>query len=1032
MYAIFSIDGNPEWRDAQRVQNKLDGTWRDDMYSYFYNRSEPRSESGKTLLKNTMPGELRETYDSLKKDFERLNKIYENMDENAMGREDVKTERDEAYAQMKHLEDLYFIEIPAPGPMNLNDFRDKVMPQYSGLSISSMPKAARDQLDKMYNGVPGENNEKVKEGYVDEWNAINSFYMTGRTKMSTAQKQAGVGMLVNEQEFNKWIGRQKDPIKALEDKIADIKRKYKTVAAEFPLKILEDRLAKERILELVRYENNENSSGRNVATRALFDILTLADNKQEDWHGSELISGKYSMISPSRLSEGVLQLNEIIIRERSRMVQVETKDLNDEFKEINQRIRKTGADLKELTYEEENKDGELIQYFYNKGSEGYMNIERRADNGDEAARAMLDFLDKHLEVEKRTGKYSWDAVEKAYRVPQVEADIMELLFGPMEDQSKKKIAKMLGQGQVIRTFKSRLAVASAMDDYYIDIKRAGISAEKYGLDNLSTYGDIKDAILQNMDQSGGVKAIRRNAQAIRDLQKVKNRAEELAAAGTDDLGAATTTQSLGKIKPKVGFVKTDTRTSNIAAAVSRHHQGMIFKNQFEGIAPILNYLEGHLERTGNKNMLRWLQLHNDNVLYGKQPESVLGKTEPYVNALASYTYATMLGLNFTGSIFNWLQGMIANYREIGLKNMYLGYKRMMEQIPSKNPTKAATANKAIKLMNMFDIVSVSKDVEMNISQKNINRLSNILYMNIVIPEYINHAMGFIGSMTSEEWSRIAPLVDAEVDRKQIVMALGGLEIGPNAIGLETMKKEELDRAYRAGLKRIDELQEITQRANGAYAKSSRRMVNNTSEGRAVMMFKNWVPELVLAHFSKETVDIYGYNRKGMFQSATNVVGALRKKQGWKELAWVARGNKPQERFQLLSEVDQTNIQKIIRESLALSAVVLAGIALYGDDDEEMTEQQQTLKNLMDRAISESLFVFDPDSYIKLVGAVPIVTTLENMWRTSRQLFMWETYESSNGFVEEGDFKIQHYVYKNIPYGNQFRSTLRTLSEISDN
>ena len=47
-----------------------------------------------------------------------------------------------------------------------------------------------------------------------------------------------------------------------------------------------------------------------------------------------------------------------------------------------------------------------------------------------------------------------------------------------------------------------------------------------------------------------------------------------------------------------------------------------------------------------------------------------------------------------------------------------------------------------------------------------------------------------------------------------------------------------------GNERIDELHTLTQKINGAYSKYSRRGINKTAEGRALMQFKNWLPDVV--------------------------------------------------------------------------------------------------------------------------------------------------------------------------------------------
>lgn len=1033
LYSIFSIDGDPDWRDSQRNQNNLRGTWRDDIFNYFNGRSEESNQDGKTTPQNIMNNDQMTEYEGLKKEVETLQKFIQNFDPSGTGLDEKKKDLENAQNQILLLEKHYIKYISTPGAMILKDFKDRVMPQYTGVSVSSMPTAAREQLEAMYSGSRGEGKAK-KIGYKEEWNTVNvkyfnvQFFNTKTGKRGT-QKD---GVLSSEQALIEYLDKsEKSNSAALEELISELKKEFKTVAAEFPLKILEDRLAKEQIIELVVLENQTSFKTRNIATRALYDILTITDNKSEDWQKNKFDSGTASLVSPSRVKESIMQLNESVIRERLRLIQIEEKDLDDRFKAINKEVRKSGADLKEITYQKENKQGDMIQYFIKADSDQMLALTEKAKQGNPSSKALLDFMKLHLGQEKKSGNYSWDVKEKAYRVPQVEADIFEILFGNMEGVSKKEMMSMLKDKRILQTFKSKLANKTSMDEFYINMKKANINFKKYEIDETSTFGEIKDAILLKMQPSGGIAAIKNNALAIKDLNTLKKYAEKLAGFGTDDLGAATSTSSLDKIKPKAGFVKSETTTTNIAAAVSRHHQGMIFKNQFEGIAPMMKYMEGHLKRTGVQNMAYWLELRNDEILFNKQPESALGKYEGMVSSIASFTYAKMLGLNYIGGAFNLMQGHTQTYRELGFKKMGKAYKRLSEQAFTSNPSNAFVANRAITLLMKFDIVNVSKDTELNISKKTQGIVSNALFFNIVGPEYLNHALSFIGEITDAEWDIITPFIDAQSTREELVMALGGLG-NTTKSDLSEFTLEQRNQALKAGMLRLDALQEVTQRINGAYSKTAKRRISSTEEGRIFMMFKSWIPELLLAHKSVEFNDLYDYNRKGMADSGWDIVKTLKSKQGWKELAWTfAPGENNQERFTLLSEVDQGNVQKIIREALTIASLALAYGALFGDDDEELTSSQKKLRSMLQRALDESLFVYDPENYVKLTGAVPMATTLADMVKLTKQIFLLERYQSTNAYVEKGDLKMGHYVHKNIPYWNQTRSTFTTLMELTE-
>ena len=157
--------------------------------------------------------------------------------------------------------------------------------------------------------------------------------------------------------------------------------------------------------------------------------------------------------------------------------------------------------------------------------------------------------------------------------------------------------------------------------------------------------------------------------------------------------------------------------------------------------------------------------------------------------------------------------------------------------------------KAISIMEKLHIVSLSKDLEMSVTSKIGKGISKIAFLPVSFVEYINHAYSFIGAMDESEWERLKAL-PVNASAEDYTKAMGGNE-------------------------RIDELHTLTQKINGAYSKYSRRGINKTAEGRALMQFKNWLPDVIFAHLTVSQLneaggDLYGEYQSGIATSIKNL------------------------------------------------------------------------------------------------------------------------------------------------------------------
>lgn len=1004
------IDGNMtnEIRDRENLNN----TFRDDMHYHFYGKAEnkdinvmpttrrmnfanPNDEAAYDQLINITIPEL-EIKIQWEKKLAVPNPMILSLLENELYNELV---------YMQQLERDNVIKGYPADKMSLTEFIQANFPQY-GVGVNKtfdmLSIEAQDKIHRAYDGRDRNGNGYIAGNYAEEFYALNN------------EKDAWQGILDNDLTLNDFVDTE--GLKGLQDAIDRLQQAYKTKAVELPLKILKDRLAKELLLELVRQENTFNTKQRNIYTRGLYDIVTNATNI--DWSGSKLTSGTASMVSPSRLEEGIMQLNEQLIRERKRTAQVETGEMRDRMNEFEKRFKETGATMAMITDPDrvDNPDGSQTEYFFASNSPEYLAIVARASSGDEAAKVLVDFMNYHVQQDKATGNYSWDETQKRYRIPQVEADIFALLFDSLNFKNIAKWLEIVKSSNLIKAVESKLASEKGFDNYTINIENTGIDFGA-GYKNIThaSFSDLKASLMAKMKGGKSTANILHDVKILRNVSKLQAIAEQMHDAGVDDAGMPTRNDTRRKIKPKVGFAKTNTTTEDVFGAIKQHHEGMIFKEQFEAVQPLMEMLENHVEGSA-KNMANWLRMHNNYVLYGEKTRSFMHEhpvLEKSVRLLISFTYLKMMGGNWLGSVFNVTQGFTQTVREQGLKTTIKGTYRFMQL--RKGSSMQETFSAAIRMMNKFDIVNTSKDTESNITTKTFDTAQNILFMNITIPEYLNHGMSFFGQMTDAEWSAIKTLPENST-RHDYLKALG------TANNVPAGREEEM------GQNRIDELQDYTQLINGAYSTNSRRHINDTIEGQAVTMFKNWLPELYFAHFSKEFNDMYGRNRKGMITSVFDAVKHLKKIDGWKEFAMVMNpiGLPAAQKFALLPEADQLNIRKLIRELFIMAGIYLTILAMWDDDDDKKKEHR-TAVTLLDRLMNETMFIYVPGEYVNIIDSgIPIVGTVKDLYQMIYFGLTMETYKATYGHREKGDLKAAHMVEKNIPGISRGMNFYRTI------
>jgi hypothetical protein len=750
-------------------------------------------------------------------------------------------------------------------------------------------------------------------------------------------------------------------------------RNMQTIASVDALKFADNMFTVGKLYDEMLLENQSNSS--EIKPITIFVDKLIKKEEYTDWSPSSLISGTASLVAPHRVEEASLQARESLYREAHYNVTVMQNTVKDEMIPVIQELTKMKVDwtrvIKEIVYQDPTTgETKYKHYFYGPNSPQLLALKNASDK---QSQLLYKFMQLHYKYENMNYKKSHDGT--GYMVPRAKAD-----FGELREKYTKKYGWKEGTAKAIAEY----AINPGEHDEVVIKLPDYLAKSKYNQNpnNLATLKDAK-LVLKNVtaDNPGALLALPKRLQEIKDLA-AKHWNEGL---GAD--GVIIDMDTRDHVSLDISFKREEASTDNIGQSVLQYHKNAIRLSEMEWVEPISSYFRDYFQRSKKDNILRWVNIMDDDILYNKKPDSAAGKYDAYIKILTNYTHWIGLGLNFAGMPFNFFQGLMSSVRDIGWRKTLIGFKRMFEGFNlSGNFDSGYFHSYAKKIMDNFDVVNTSYDTEMSISSKRVKQFSNVVFSPTSIVEYLNYSMVWVGSLTKQEWDQIKAL-------------------SPDA----TAK----DHAQILSAKRIDELNNTATRASGAYHPSNKRAINKTPLGRLSMQFKNWLPDLYLAWFGAEMEDLNSVRTKGIFWTGKDVF--------MKYLEDIKGGKNITETWNNLSDMDKSNMITMANQLVFMLGFGMVVMALTSDDDKEK-------RKFFVRALQDATLLFNEEGQVSLVkGLTPAAAaTLINAIRVMHETLRFTVgqgaqYENNTANHDAGDYMLPTLVSNSLPMRNFWKS-----------
>lgn len=163
------------------------------------------------------------------------------------------------------------------------------------------------------------------------------------------------------------------------------------------------------------------------------------------------------------------------------------------------------------------------------------------------------------------------------------------------------------------------------------------------------------------------------------------------------------------------------------------------------------------------------------------------------------------------------------------------------------------------------------------------------------------------------------------------------------------------------------------------------LAKKTSLGRAIMLFKTWIPQTVMQRFGKERYDPdLQENVKGMYRSLVSAENAAGIELSFKQIVPLfLKGMVYKKSLNRLSDIDKENLMRLTTEFKSLigmvGLVLILGAAKANDDDDDQTKfTYNFLINIVNKNASDLSFYFNPSSLANTIdNGLPIIKTLSD-------------------------------------------------------
>jgi hypothetical protein len=447
----------------------------------------------------------------------------------------------------------------------------------------------------------------------------------------------------------------------------------------------------------------------------------------------------------------------------------------------------------------------------------------------------------------------------------------------------------------------------------------------------------------------------------------------------------------------VKFSRDQGTSEKIPEGMVRYARNLIAQHEWTASLPYHNFLKDYIGRKGGTNYLKFLEMHDNQILYGKSPKSMFGPGGgEMVQAVLNWTALKFLVFNPGAAFINLAVGVTNSYVHLGPRIMFTAMKRMVKSIRSDGfkgkITKNMLYSKFVNILDKYEVVHTSADTEISMATRTLNRAKNLSFSLISVVETFNYGLTFIGMMEAEEYEAFDS--NSELLKK-------GTKAYDNYVRKWGKAPKELSSA------RISELKDKAKEINGAYDPMNKRGINYTPEGRMIMQFKNWLPDLWLAHFQKETETMNGLIKKGIVTSNIDAIPKLVKS------LFSLSPSKMRKTWEEMSEIDKINVKKGLRELQVIGMLALASSALF-DDDKSKSIHDRLVRTMGDFAyiynIDNAIYLLEgPASWATIKDILSLVKELINVLRGNPSV-----YKRDARFGKKGEWKIGMSIQNNLP------------------
>lgn len=692
--------------------------------------------------------------------------------------------------------------------------------------------------------------------------------------------------------------------------------------AEHVVKMLNEQYVYKLMANAIREEAKPTHTDPPAFMLALHSILT--EKNSPDWKQSlSKFLGPGAFENRWSTKERMLQSRQHLMGDIHQRAIDDAAQVRKALKDIKKELKDAGGSVEDLI--RKTKDGGEIflnPHTLQTKAEYKKIVEDPAKAGDPKAIAYKKFIDTWFKMQKKYMSRAFDTDDQPgftkqafWMVPQAEMDEWEM--GRMKpDGTFSRLPNRYGISQVAL---SKVSKEHRYDNIAVNYKD--------GSSVYMTLGDAKRDIRAKYDRGmwKGASLAKQISDLTAEAEKAFNDGRPTDRSGAiidrgpnfklgrskDEMRGATK-----EVNARVSTMKDKFSTSNRQAVEDRYIQNVIeayHKNLYQ---PMFNFMENYYGKNNKTVLQQWVKDMNSAELYGENPESMLGPVGgKWLTWLNNYTAWKFLAVNFHAAQFNLAAGFTQNFRHIGIKAMATGWTRMTSGFrPNMKFSEGFVSADFIDLLHTYQIVDISHAAEMSIGSMRWEQIKQIMFSSVTYPEYMIHGTTICGLLTNKEWNSFKE------------WSKGG------KVGEPPISKG-----------RILHLIAEDAMVSGSYHTLSRRRVNLTPEGRTVMALRNWLPDIIEAHFMSERTDMFFNQKKGIYVSVRDVFKQV----------FLGKEGTIAERWNNLSDIDKQNMNKCGRELF-----VIAGFAMIRA---AMNEDKKAQANIA-RIIGDIGWVYDLENY----------------------------------------------------------------------